>query len=147
VFLGRDDQQRAVVLALFADAPGAADRDAPFLDRPPLQRVERHDDKLVARRRLQVFQLGRKLFRRRGGKDMRLVDHPSRQHGRGNLRGPGQGRGHEPGKHQGQQQNERRSLPPYRTCACHRPVHGPAHVIPGHSWGTNPVYSIIQIYY
>ena len=48
VFRRRDDDQRAVVLALLADAPGAAELIAVVLDRIALQRFERDDDDLVA---------------------------------------------------------------------------------------------------
>ena len=59
VLVGRDDEQDAVVLALLADAPRAAELVAEVLDRVALQRLERDDDDLIGRGVLDVLRAPR----------------------------------------------------------------------------------------
>ena len=56
--VGRHDEQDAVVLALLADAPFAAEPVAEVLDRVALQRLDRDDGELIGRLLLERGELG-----------------------------------------------------------------------------------------
>ena len=81
--VGRDQQDDAVVLLLVADPPGAAEPIAIILDRPPLEAVDRRDDELPARRRLERFGLRTDVDDLRGRQQVRLVDDPAGELGKG----------------------------------------------------------------
>ncbi len=70
----RDDQHDAVVAALLADAPMAAELVAVFLNRPSAQRFQRDDDELRRRFGLETFELGIEVDLRRGIENVRFVD-------------------------------------------------------------------------
>ena len=77
--LRRDDQQRAVVLALLADAPGAAELVAVVGDVVALQRAQRRDDELGARLLLPASaSLASSALRRRRVDEFGLVDDAAR---------------------------------------------------------------------
>ena len=93
VFAGRHDEQGAVVLALLADAPGAAELIAVVLDRIALQRRQGDDHQLPAGLGLQVREPGGEVLLDLGRQDMGVVHHPAGQgrEARRRLRPAGQG--------------------------------------------------------
>ena len=74
----RHDEQDAVVLALLADAPLAAELIAEVLDRVALQRLQRDDGELVGRLLLERRELGVDRGAVLGVKQAGLVDDAAR---------------------------------------------------------------------
>ena len=72
MFVGRDEQQDAVVLGLLAELPGPEELVGIGLDLFALQRRDRCDDELDAGFLLEIGELGLDRGGRRGRDDMRL---------------------------------------------------------------------------
>ena len=99
----RDEKDDAVIGALLADMPGAAEADAIFLDVVALEARDGGDDELAMRRRLERRQLLGQLGLLRRLQQIGGVDHPAGQRRKG-LRQ--RRRGEEEG---GKEQQERRA--------------------------------------
>ncbi len=117
VFGGRQDEQGAVVLALLADAPGAAELIAVVRDVIALQRGQGDHHHLAAGLGLQPGELGGQLLLGIGRQHMSVVDDPAGQGRKGRRR---VGRH---GQEQEGQEGQERLPPPGGRGQSQRPAH------------------------
>ena len=75
VFVGRNDEKRAVVMPLLADPPVPAEPIAEIFDGIALQRFERNDDDLIAGLPLMLGQHLRQPVLCGGREDVGFIDH------------------------------------------------------------------------
>ena len=90
LFVRRHDEQRAVVPALLADAPMAAEPVAEILDLQPLQRWQRDDDELRRGLGFEIGQFAVDLGLGRDVDDLGVVDDAARQRRKCGFGGVGQ---------------------------------------------------------
>ncbi len=108
MLVGRDQQDDAIVFAFPADLPRPPEPVAVILDRPPLEAGHGRDDELPARLRLERFRLAGEVENLLGPKQVRFVDDPAGQLGKG-LRGRRRRQRKEREQHQQQLRHPRES--------------------------------------